>query len=233
MNREEGLSLLASRDWLAGTPEEFRTTILSAAQWRRIDQGATVTLGGEERDDVYGLAQGTIAATSTLGRDDTPIMHVAHAVFWLGYGPLLLERPRVVTIEARTDLWVAVVPKARLQPLLDGTTRWWRCFMRLLAQYGDITALIASDLLIRQSDRRLAATILRFCGPPDRDPGPDGHLRIPVTQAELADAANLSRNAAGTILRMLAAKGFIATDYGGIVVLDRGGLRGFVVDPPH
>lgn len=232
MKREDGLGLLASRGWLAETPAEFRTQILSAAKWRHIEQGTTVTLGGEERDDVIGLAQGTVAATTTVGQAETPAMHIAHAVLWLGYGPLLLDRPRVVTVEARTDLWVAAIPKATILPLLDGTTKWWRHFMRLLAEYADITAMIASDLLIRQSDRRLAATILRFCGAPDPDADPAGHLRIPVTQAELADASNLSRNAAGTILRALAAKGYVETDYGGIVVLDRAGLQGFLSDNP-
>lgn len=230
MDREQGLSLLASRGWLASTSAEFRTKFLSAAQWRQIERGATVTLGGEERDDVIGLAQGTIAATTTLGQAETPTMHIAHAVFWLGYGPLLLERPRVVTVEARTDLWVAAIPKARILPLLDGTTKWWRCFMLLLAEYGDISAMIASDLLIRQSERRLAATLLRFCGPHDPGADPAGQLRIPITQAELADASNLSRNAASTILRALAAKGYIETDYRGIVVLDRARLQSFVLD---
>lgn len=49
-----------------------------------------------------------------------------------------------------------------------------------------------------------------------------------LTQAELADAANLSRNKAGTILRALAARGFIETDYRGVVVRDRERLQGFV-----
>lgn len=232
MDREDGLSLLASRGWLAKTPVEFRRRVLSAAQWRHVGQGATVTLGGEERDEVIGLAQGTVAATTTVGQAETPAMHIAQAVFWLGYGPLLLDRPRVVTVEARTDLWVAAIPKAKILPLLDGTTKWWRHFMRLLVEYGDTTAMIAADLLIRQSDRRLAATILRFCGAPESNADPAGHLRIPVTQAELADASNLSRNAAGTILRMLAAKGYIEIDYGSIVVLDRAGLKGFL-DESH
>lgn len=228
MDREEGLSILASRGWLAEAPAEFRTQFLSAARWRHVDQGATVTLGGEEKDDVVGLAQGTVAVMSTLGHAGTPTMHLAHAVTWVGYGPLLLDRPRVVTVEARTPLWIAVIPKAKIVPLLDETTLWWRCFTRLLAEYGDISAMIASDLLIRQSDRRLAATILRLAG--HRIPGAQsgGDVRLPVTQAELADAANLSRNAAGTILRALAAKGFIETDYRGIVVLDRAGLQRFV-----
>ena len=228
MDRDEGLSILASRGWLAETPVEFRKLFLSAARWRHVEPGATVTLGGEERDDVIGLAQGTVAMLSTLGHAGTPIMHLSHAVFWLGYGPLLLERPRDVTVEARTHLWIAVIPRAKVSPLLDESPLWWRCFMRLLAQYGDISAVIASDLLIRQSDRRLAATILRFAGPRDSTAEKREEVRLPLTQAELADAANLSRNKAGTILRALAAQGYIETDYRGIVVLDRARLQGFV-----
>jgi CRP/FNR family cyclic AMP-dependent transcriptional regulator len=228
VEREGGLSILGSRGWLSTTPLEFRKRFLSAARWRHIDPGATVTLGGEERDDVIGLADGTVAVTSTLGHAGTPITHLAHAVFWMGYGPLLLERPRVVTVEARTHLWIAVIPKARILPLLDDTSRWWRCFMRLLAEYGDTSAMIASDLLIRQSDRRLAATILRFAGLRGTGPGATGQVRLAVTQSELAEAANLSRNAAGTILRKLAASGYIKTDYRGLVVLDPPGLQRLV-----
>lgn len=228
MEREEGLAILESRGWLAGTPPEFRKLFLSAARWRSIDRGAIVTLGGEEANDVIGLAAGTVAVTSALGDAATPVMHMAHAVLWMGYGPLLLERPRVVTVEARTDLWIAVIPRASILPLLDETTSWWRCFTRLLAEYGDISAMIASDLLIRQSDRRLAATILRFAGLRGVEPNPTGEVRLPVTQDEIAEAANLSRNAAGTILRKLAAKGDLKTDYRGIVVCDPASLRRLV-----
>lgn len=230
MEREDGLARLGSQGWLAATPVEFREQFLSAARWRHVDREATVTLGGETEGDFVGLAEGTVAITSTLGLAGTPVTHIAQAVFWMGYGPLLLDRPRVATVEARTPLWIAVIPKATILPLLDETTRWWRCFTRLLAEYGDTSAMIASDLLIRRSDRRLAATILRFAGL--RFPGgdPTDPIRLAVTQAELAEAANLSRNAAGTILRGFADQGFIETDYRGIVVRDPSGLRRFVAD---
>ena len=55
-------------------------------------------------------------------------------------------------------------------------------------------------------------------------------VRLPITQAELAEAANLSRNAAGTILRKLAAKGYVETDYRGIVVRNPAGLQRLVAE---
>lgn len=224
MERKDGLSILASQGWLAGTPAKFRSLFLSAARWHRIERGATVTLGGEERDDVIGVASGTVAITSSLGQAGTPVTHLAHAVMWMGYGPILKGQPRVVTVEARTQLWIAQVPSAAILPLLNETTRWWRCFTQLLAEYGDTSAIIASDLLIRRSDQRLAATLLRFAGLRTPGTGAVTHRPLPTTQAELADASNLSRNAAGTILRKFAAAGLIRIRYGGLEVTDSKGL---------
>jgi CRP/FNR family cyclic AMP-dependent transcriptional regulator len=228
MQRAEGLAILKTHGWLAGTPAAFRDRFLSAARWRQVAAGSTVTLGGENESTVIGLAHGTVTVTSTLGRVGTPMTHMALPVFWMGYGSLLLERQRVVTVEARTDIWIAAVPGSAVLPMLDETTQWWRCFMRLLGEYGDISATIASDLLIRRPDQRLAATILRFAGLRGNGARPLGEPRLRVTQAELADAANLSRNVAGRILRHLAAQGYIEADYRSILVRDPDGLRALV-----
>jgi len=191
VEREQGLSLLASRGWLSGTPEDFRKRFLSLARWRRVAPGTTVKLGGEELDDVIGLAEGSVVLTSALGEAETPVTHMVHAVFWLGHGPLFTGQPRRVTAEARTALWVARFPRAKILAMLDETPVWWRCFLPLAVEYGDICALIASDLLIRRSDRRLAATILRFAGLRGPVEAPCHGLRVPTTQAELAAASNL------------------------------------------
>jgi CRP-like cAMP-binding protein len=164
MYRDEGLQILAGQGWLAGTSEEFRGLFLPMARWRRFAAGTVVTLGGEEADDIIGMASGVMAFTSALGRPDTPVMHLARAVYWMGYGPILLGGPRVVSAEARSEVRVASFPKARVLPLLEESTRWWRFFMRLLGEYGHVSSMIAGDLLIPESERRLAAVLSRFGG---------------------------------------------------------------------
>jgi CRP-like cAMP-binding protein len=47
---------------------------------------------------------------------------------------------------------------------------------------------------------------------------------VPVTQAELAAAANLSRNSAGKLLQGLAKRGVVETGYRGILITDPEGL---------
>jgi CRP/FNR family cyclic AMP-dependent transcriptional regulator len=230
MNRDQGLAILASQGWLAGTSEEFRGLFLPMARWRRFDAGTPVTLGGDEADDIIGMASGVMAFTSTLALADSPVSHIARAVFWMGYGPILLGGPRVVSAEARSEVWVASFPKARVLPLLDGSTRWWRYFMRLVGEYGHISSMIAGDLLIPESERRLAAVLLRLGGFRVLTHSSADALSarlpvlVPVTQAELAAAANLSRNSVGQILQRFAKRGVIETGYRGILITKPAGL---------
>jgi CRP-like cAMP-binding protein len=220
------LQRLAREGWLARTSEEFRAALLPLARWRHFEAGAPVTLAGEEADDLIGLAAGTVAFTAVMAGRDVPVSHVAPAVFWMGYGPLLRGISRIVTAEARSMVWVASFPKARVAPLIEGRPGGWRPFMELMAIYGDTNAMIVSDLLIRDSCVRSAAVLLRFAGLRNVDGrvGAAGPVMVPVTQTEFAAATCLSRNAAGKILREFAEAGLVETVYGGIVVRDGAGL---------
>ncbi len=94
--------------------------------------------------------------------------------------------------------------------------------------YGDASQGVAADLLIRDSERRCAATLLRlsgrrFAGARDRRPAESA-----ITQVELAGAANLSRNTVGAIMKRLASRGLIEVGYRGVTVLKPAALRAFV-----
>ena len=96
-----------------------------------------------------------------------------------------------------------------MRTLLDQRPVWWRELTRLSIIYGDIAQTVAADLLIRDNERRCAAVLLRLGG--RRFPGPDDGepIDVPVTQGELAGAANLSRNSIGTMLKKLKARGLV------------------------
>ena len=163
-----------------------------------------------------------------LGRADTPIMHFAHPVFWFGYVPILTGRPRRIAASAKTSVWLARIPQTAVRALLDQRSDWWRHLMQLSIIYGDVSQSIAADLLIRDSERRCAATLLRlggrrFAGPEDKRPA-----EVPVTQSDLAGAANLSRNSVGTMLQRIKERGLIEQGYRGIVVSAPAALRAFV-----
>lgn len=218
MDRDTGLQILASRGWLAAAGPGFAAALLPLARWRSFEPGEILTLGGDERGDLIGLAQGVVAFTSVLGRPETPVMHMAPAVMWMGYGPALRGGERVNTAEARSIAWAASFPAARVQALVEAGMLDWRPFVALIAEYGDVTALMAADLLIRDSGARCAAVLARFAGLRTPLTGAIPAAVVPVTQGELAGACNLSRNVTGDILRQMAGAGVIATGYAGISI---------------
>jgi len=228
MDREEGLRVLTGRGWLGGTPVEFQRAILAGFRWYSLEAGAQIQVGAEAVGELIGLAQGVIEMSTILGAADTPMMHLAHPVSWFGYFPIIFRQPRRISAIARSPVWLASVPQAQVRRLLAERPAWWEYFLPLALVYGDTVVTIAADLLIRDSERRCAAVLLRlggcrFAGPEDAAPA-----EIPLTHDELAAAANLSRNTAGAVLRKLAARGLIELRYRGIIVREPSALRGFV-----
>jgi CRP/FNR family cyclic AMP-dependent transcriptional regulator len=229
MDREAGMDILSRGAWLRETPNEFRTAILSRCRWQCLEAGALVQAGGEDGDEMSGLAHGIIKLRTVLGPADTPIMHFARPVFWLGYSRIVVHhRPHRVEATAKTTIWLARVSLTAVRTLLSEQPEWWQFFLQPSFFYGDIALNVAADLLISNSERRCAAVLLRLSGRrfiDSEDPDPADIL---VTQDELASAANLSRSSVRTMLQKLAARQLIEQGYRGIVVRNPAALRAFV-----
>jgi len=228
MDREQGIAILRDGGWLSATPAEFQQAILSRCAWGRIEAGVQIQAGGEEEGELIGLADGIVEMRTILGRADTPIMHFAHPVFWFGYVPILTGRPRGIAASAKSSVWIARIPQATVKALLAERPEWWRHLMQLSVIYGEISQTIAADLLIRDSERRCAAVLLRltgrrFVGPDDTQP-----VEVAITQNEFAGAASLSRNSVGTMLQRLKARGLVELGYRGMTVRAPAALRAFV-----
>ena len=229
MDRDEGLRILSERGWLSGTPDAFQRAILSGCRWYRLDAGAEIQAGDEPAGELIGLAQGAMEMRTSLSVADTPmLMHLSHPVFWIGYGPIIDGKPRRVPARAKTPVWLASTPHSIVKRLLDERPEWWKHVVPLAFIYGDLAATVAADLLIRGSERRCAAVMLRLCGHRFAAPTDIAPVETPITQDDLAGAANVSRNTAGTALRKLAARGLIELGYRGIIVRSPAALRAIV-----
>ncbi len=222
------MTILSNGGWLAAAPVEFQHAILSRCDWGHLDTGTSIQSGGEEEGELIGLARGVLELRTILGPADTAIMHFGHPVLWLGYSPTIFGQTRRIAASARTPVWIARIPQAEVTALLDRRPEWWRHFIQPTIVYGDIAVTIAADLLIRDSERRCAAALIRLGG--RRHAGPDDGetVKVSVTQNELAGAANLSRNSVGTMLQRLKARGLIELGYRGMTIRAPAALRAFV-----
>ena len=229
MDREEGMEILSRGAWLGDTPVYFRDAILSQSRWQRLEAGALIQSGGEEDGEMTGLARGIIELRTVLGRADTPIMHFARPVFWIGYSRIISRRrPHRVEATAKTTVWLARVSQDTVRQLLNKYPELWQYFLQPTFFYGDIALNVAADLLIGDSERRCAAVLLRLSGRRFADPKDPEPVDVPITQDDLAGAANLSRSSVKSMLQRLAARGLIEQGYGGIVVRAPAALRAFV-----
>jgi len=228
MDREEGMEILRNGEWLSATPAEFQEAILSRCEWGHLEAGALIQQGGEDEGELIGLAHGIIEMRTILGRADTPIMHFAHAVFWFGFAPVIYGRCRPLAASARTSIWIARVPRPALTALLAARPEGWRHFVQPLLLYGNTTVTIAADLLIRDSERRCGAVLLRLGGRRLAGPEDAASTQVPITQRELAGATNLSLNSAGTMVQRLKARGLIDLGYREITIRAPDALRAFV-----
>ena len=229
MDREEGMDVLSRGAWLRGTPVEFRNAILSLCRWEHLEAGALIQTGSNEDGEMSGLASGIIELRSVVGRADMPIMHFARPVFWLNFTRIILRhRSNRIEATAKTTVWLARVPQAAVRELLKDRPEWWQYFLQPALFYGDIALDIAADLIIRDSERRCAAVLLRLSGSHLVDSEDPEAAEAAVTQDELAGAANLSRTSIRRMLGRLAARGLIEQGYRGIVVRSPAALRAFV-----
>lgn len=228
MDQEEGMRILASRGWLGATPTDFQRAILSGCRWQYLEAGAPIQAGGEEIGELIGLAHGVIEMRTVLGPSDTPLMHIVQPVFWLGYVPLILGQARRLAASAKTAAWLARISQDAVKKVLSERPEWWQLFLQPAIIYGDVSQTVAADLLIRDSERRCAAVLLRMAGRRFATPDDTAPAEALLTQDELAGAANMSRNSVGTMLKRLAARGLIELGYRTTIVVSPAGLRAFV-----
>jgi CRP-like cAMP-binding protein len=225
MDQAAGLERLAQNGWLARTEPGFRDALLALARWHSAPAGAQLTVAGDDSGDLIGVAEGTIAVTIGVGVASAPVIHLAQGVVWLGYGPLVMPIRRPVASVARTPLTYATFPQGRVVALLRERPAAWQALAQLVGEFALLVSVMAADLLIPVSEQRCAAVLLRLGGQRFAGAQNTAEVLVPVTQEELAAAANLSRNSAGAILRGFAARGWVETGYGGIRLLAPARLR--------
>lgn len=123
---------------------------------------------------------------------------------------------------AHSDALVIHVHKQRLAGLPDAEPELWRLLgVALLSQQRELL-----ETLVDQSrggaSQRIASLLYRYSRSPDVPPPGDGHMphKVPLSQTQLADLLQLSRQTVNEVLRWFGGEGWISVGYKSIAVLD-------------
>ena len=226
MDRAAAEAALLRHGWLVGMAPGFRKALLALARPVVFDAGETVFHAGDEGGGIYGIAEGGVGIlVATEGRLPR-LAHVARRGIWFGHGPVLTGRRRALGFRAMEPTATLHVPLAALSALSRGGTEAALGLGALANANMDLSIATVSDLLIARADRRVAAILLRATsgagGTPPADP--DGYR---LTQGDIAEMANASRQTVNRCLRDFAARGWIRLGYQRIAVGNPAALAAF------
>lgn len=220
-----GAALLRGGGWLAGTATDFQDAVLQCCHWQTFPAGETISHGGDTSGGMFGIANGNFSAIPAVGSPDSPMIHVGSAPFWYGSNPVVSGMARTMSVGARTPCLVAMVPQHALNALFADNPQRWRFIAQSASEILTLAMFIATDLMIRDSQRRCIAVLLRAGG--CRTAGTQPAVAF-VTQDELAGMANMSRQTIGPILRGLADAGLATVGYRNITLHDPAALRAMI-----
>jgi CRP-like cAMP-binding protein len=170
MRRREAHRILTSRGWLAEIDPALASAVIEAGRLVEFDRGEALYQPGDGPGGMYGVVSGGILL-SAFARNGLPVAgHIARRCTWFGFGSVLDRHRRVLIPTANEASLVLNVPLGELERLRDTFPTAGRAFGQLAMWSDAISLTIISDLLIANTDRRVAAVLLRVTGAelPDR-----------------------------------------------------------------
>jgi len=229
MDRDAAGRVVCSLGWLAGQPSTFQRRLLARAWLKTFAPGDYAYHLDDPLGGIFGVVDGGFGVFLAVEGPYAPLAHIVRVGTWFGHRPFLVRMPRVVAVRAREPTLAWQVPLAALDELTATNTDDLRRLAALSDFNWGIATRTVADLLIRRADRRIAAVLLRVAGrvaaAPAPEPGP-----VRVSQAELAEMANASRDVVNRTLGRFAHAGWITVGYQQVRVRDADALRGFAYE---
>jgi CRP-like cAMP-binding protein len=222
----EGEWVLQEAGWLSRLPADFRMAWLARAKPFTVLRDEIIYREGDEGRCLYGVVSGAMAITIGPPLLTPRLINIMRPGTWFGVGPLLREGGRKMEFRAAEPSRLLRVSGADIDRIAAQFADTQR-HIGALAMYGhDLASRVASELLIPSSSRRIAAVIIRIATPDPVD-GRVGPAGVFVTQSQLAEMANVSRNLANSALRNFREVGWVENRYNRLRVTDRGALAAF------
>jgi CRP-like cAMP-binding protein len=238
MKRSDAYRILTTRGWLSEINPELASALFQAGRLMELRKGQVLYDPGGDPGGMYAVVKGGVIMSS-IGRDGVPVAgHVFRQCSWFGYASVIDRRPRALMPMTSEPSLVLHVPLAEINAIRESFPTAITSFRELLILGEYLYVAIVTDLLISNTDHRLAAVLLRVTGAatPERpeqlpvDPlmdhwaSPDGVL---LTQAMLAELANASSHTVSRFVERIVKAGWIDWRYRRVRIRDAPALAAF------
>jgi CRP/FNR family transcriptional regulator, cyclic AMP receptor protein len=231
MNESMARQLVARTGWLPGQPDWVRDAVLSAARLQVYEPGRFIFYTGDEPGGMYGIVDGGFGLMVPSGRNDVLLCNILRRGYWFGYGPALGGGMRKVSIKAIEKSHLMHLPLRAMNAIAAERSE----FYRILGALNDIeltmnSMQVVGDLLIPSGEKRIAAVLARIARP---NPGDEeqGSWPIRISQAEIGQMSNASRDRVNRALTKFEAAGWLTAEFKLIIIKDMAALESFAADP--
>lgn len=209
--------------WLGERSPQFREAMRDQARMRDYAPGEHPHHIGDEPGGIYGVAAGSFGVYVLSEAEGVALAHIFREGAWFGQGPVVSGKPRYLAFRAIEPSTVVTLTPSALAHVLETVPGAERELMSLSEYNQTIMSRAVADLLIRKTECRVAAVLLRLF----TIGSGGGYLLRPfkLTQSDLSEMANTSRHTTNTILKSFEAQGWIDMSYGCIALKDIEALR--------
>jgi CRP/FNR family cyclic AMP-dependent transcriptional regulator len=221
------LTATTARGWLAAQTPHFQRDVLKAGRLRLFKAKESVFEIADDPGGIYGIASGSFFVSVQAQDGTVRLAHVIRPGTWFGHGPALTSQTRTLAFKAAEPSTAIYLPLAAIRKLQADDPAYTRAFASLAEHNIRQPIQALADLLIPRSSQRIAAVLLRVTGALDHaEPyPPDGFV---LTQSDLAQMANVSRQVTNATLRRFEANGWLSTTYNRLLIHDASRLEQFV-----
>lgn len=228
MKREEAKKRILGRGWLADQSPDLKAAVMRHARLISVSEGDSPFHSGDEPGGIYGIVSGGVSMWIAGRSAENRLGHIGRCGTWFGYGPLVRGGPRslLLSISVSEPGWLFGVSLSRLQEIASISPEHQRALLSI-SDYGlEIALHTIETLMIRNSERRIAATLLRIA--PHVEDVPKGAPdEILLTQAQLGEMANAERKVVNRALSRMEREGWLVVSYGRIRLVDRDAIDAF------
>ncbi len=227
MNEMTAKALAAGTGWLRGQPEWVQDAVLGGVRLRTFEPGEYTFHAGDDPGGLYGIVDGGFGVLVPSGGQDLLLCHVLRRGYWFGYGPALNSGVRKMTIKSVERSHALYLPLRAINAIGGQRPEFFRV-LGALNDYGLMmtSVQVVGDLLISSGEKRVAAVLARIARPNAGDEA-QGSWPIRLSQAEIGQMSNSSRDRVNRALGRFARAGWITTSFKSIIVNDLAALEAF------
>ena len=210
--------------WFREMPPVLAEQLAALGLRRSLKAGEFLYRMGGTAEGFYRIDGGRLRLGATLGSREFTIAYVGPGD-WLGEVPLLDGLPHASDAQAVNACELLLVPKRRLEELLEREPGLYRHFARRLAFAMRLSVAYYGDLAALPLSARLAKRLLELAVQYGEPEGEGVRIGLRLPQQLLADMMATSRQSISKELKAWEAKGWIAMKYNTLILRQPEALR--------